>query len=354
MDRTSHPTIKHHPQEDVTLKDIAEVVGKSVAAVSRALNDYDDISEETRAYIKQVAQEMGYAPNPMAQRLQKRTTDTLGFILPVFSPKDFDPYFSELISGIANEATEHGFDLLVSTSAPGQTEEQAYQRLMNSRRVDGMIVARPRWEDVRLSILLERQFPFVVIGDSSLPDSIPTVSEDTAKGAKLMVEHLLEQGHKKIAFINAPHNLIFASNYFSGYREAMIKAELPINEDFLDHSDLTQKDGYRCAQILLSRTEIPSAIVTADDLVGLGVMAAAQDQGFEIGNDLAVTGYGDILLAEYSQPPLTTIYRPTYTLGQRACRMLIAQLRREILEEQHVVYEPSLVIRQSSDLALWL
>ena len=341
-------------KEDVTLKDIAEVVGKSVAAVSRALNDYEDISEETRVYIKRVAQEMGYAPNPMAQRLQKQTTDTLGFILPVFSPKDFDPYFSELLAGIANEAAEHGFDLLVSTAAPGQVEKKAYKRLLKSRRVDGMIVARPRWEDERLELLAEKQFPFVVIGDSHVANNIPSVCEDSAKGARLLVEHLVEHGHNKIALVNAPNELIFASNYFAGFRQTMTKANLSINEEFLDNSELTQKDGYRAGQTLLSRSNIPTAIITADDLVAMGVMAAAQDQGFEIGNDLVVTGYGDILLAEYSQPPLTTIHRPTYILGQRACRMLIAHLRGEILAERHVVFEPSLVIRQSSDLALWL
>jgi DNA-binding LacI/PurR family transcriptional regulator len=341
-------------KEDVTLKDIAEVVGKSVAAVSRALNDYDDISEETRAYIKQVAREMGYSPNPMAQRLRKRATDTLGLILPVFSPKNFDPYFSELLAGIANEATEHGFDLLVSTCAPGRVENQAYHRLISGRRVDGMIIARLRWQDPRVELLLDKQFPFVAVGNPNLSDDIPTVSEDATDGARLIVEHLVEQGHERIALINAPNNLIFSSNYFAGFREAMIKANLPVDDNFLEQSDFTQKDGYRVAQTLLSRPEIPSAIITADDIVALGVMAAAQDQGFEIGSDLAVAGYGDILLSEYSQPPLTTIHRSTYALGQRACRMLIAQLHGEALDEPHVVFQPSLVIRQSSDLALWL
>ena len=341
-------------KEDVTLKDIAEVVGKSVAAVSRALNDYDDISEETRTYIKRVAREMGYSPNPAAQRLRRRTTDTLGFILPVFSPKSFDPYFSELLAGIANEATKHGFDLLVSTCAAEKAEVRAYSRLISSRHVDGMVVARPRWQDARIDLLQKKQFPFAVIGAADVPEHVPSVSEDATLGARLLVEHLVEHGHERIALVNAPNDLVFASNFFAGFRAAMLKANLPVNESFVEHSDFTQKDGYRVGQTLLSRPEIPTAIITADDIVALGVMAAAQDQGLEIGNDLAVAGYGDILLAEYSQPPLTTIHRPTYALGQRACRNLIAQLRGDPLSEQHFVFKPSLVIRQSSDLALWL
>jgi DNA-binding LacI/PurR family transcriptional regulator len=217
-----------------------------------------------------------------------------------------------------------------------------------------MIVARPRWQDPRIELLQEKQFPLVVVGDTNLPNGVPTITDDTARGARLAVEHLAEQGHQRIALVNAPNDLIFSSNFFAGYQRAMTKANLPIDENSLEESDFSQKTGYRAGQTLLSRPEIPNAIIAADDLVALGVMAAAQDQGFEIGNDLAVTGYGDILLSEYSQPPLTTIHRPTYALGQRACKMLIAQLQGEVLEETHVVFQPSLVIRQSSDLALWL
>lgn len=347
------PKIKKSP-EDITLKDIAEVVGKSVAAVSRALNNHDDISEETRVYIKRVAQEMGYTPNLMARRLQKRTADTLGFILPVFSPRASDPYFAELLAGITNEATTHGFDILVSTGKPGPEEDLTYQRLLNGHRVDGMIVAQPRWQDTRIDLLLEREFPFVVIGPTNSPGSFPIVADDASAGARSIVEHLVGQGHQKIALVNTPSNLIFSTNYFNGFRSAMLKANLPINEEFLEQSDFSQKDGYRAAQLLLSKSETPTAIVAADDVVALGVMAAAHDQGFEIGQDLAITGYGDILLAEHSDPPLTTVHRPTYALGQQACRLLITQLRQGSPQNEYIVIKPSLVIRQSSDLALWL
>jgi LacI family transcriptional regulator len=333
---------KNH-RDDVTLKDIAEAVGKSVAAVSRALNNYDDISEETREHIKRVARKMGYAP-----------TNTLGFIIPTLSPRNSDPYFSELLAGITDEAARQGFDLLVSTSAPGQEETWAYLRLINSRRVDGLIVARPRWRDTRIELLLEKQFPFVVVGATNLQGGFLTVSDDPAAAAQLVIEHLAAQGHERIALINTPLDLFFSSDYLVGFRQAMRQAGLPINEEFLEHSDFTQKDGYRVAQTLLSKAETPTAIITTDDVVALGVMAAIQDQGLEVGNDIVVAGYGDILLTEYSQPPLTTVHRPTFNLGQTACQMLTAQLRGETIAERNIVFKPSLVIRQSSDLALWL
>jgi LacI family transcriptional regulator len=330
-------------KEEVTLKDIAEAVGKSVAAVSRALNNYDDISEETRDYIKQVAREMGYAP-----------TNALGLILPALLPRNSDPYYSELLAGIASAAAEHGYDLLVLTCVPGPEEEAAYLRLINSRRIDGTIVARPRWRDSRIELLLNKKFPFAVVGATNLPGEFISVSDNASQGAALVVEHLLTHGHKRMALVNTPLDFFFSSDFLAGFRQATYQNNLSIQEDFLEQSDFNQRDGYRAGQRLLSKAEAPTAIVTADDVVALGVMAAAQDQGLEIGQDLAVTGYGDILLAEYAQPPLTTIHRSTYALGQQACRMLIARLHGEKLENKRVVFEPSLVIRQSSDLALWL
>jgi DNA-binding LacI/PurR family transcriptional regulator len=340
-------------EEEVTLKDIAATVGKSVAAVSRALNDYGDISEETREQVKRVAREMGYTPNLMARRLLKRTTDTLGFILPVLSPRDADPYFSELMAGVASAAAELGFDLLVSTCRPGPDEQEVYQRLI-SGRVDGMVVARPRCRDTRIEWLLKKRIPFVVVGRVNFPADMLSVADDAREAARLVVEHLVEQKHERIALINTPPDLAFSADFLAGFRKAITQAGLSFSEDWLEHSDFTQKDGYRAAQVLLSQTNAPTAIVTADDIIALGAMAAAQNQGFEVGQDLVITGYGDALLAEYAQPPLTTVYRPTYTLGQQAARMLITHLRGEVLANEYVVIKPSLVIRQSSDLALWL
>lgn len=339
---------------DVTLKDIAEAVGKSVAAVSRALNNHDDISPKTRAYIKQVAQEMGYTPNLMAQRLQKQATDTVGIILPVFSARNIDPFFSELLVGIANEATEQGFDLLVSTCVPGPDEEQVYNRLVSSRRVDGLIVARPRWQDERIKFLKEKQFPFIIVGAVEPEVDVPYVTDDIASGIQLAVSHLITQGHQKIALVNLPDNLVAASQYLIGFQEAMLNAGLTINETWLESCRLSQKEGYQAGQRLLSKSSPPTAIATADDVVALGVMTAIQNQGFEIGHDIAVTGYGDIPLVEYSQPPLTTVQRPTYTLGQYACRTLIGEINSSNVTEAQISFKPSLVIRQSSDMTLWL
>ena len=134
----------------VRIKDIAERVNRSITTVSRALNGYDDVSPETKQLILETAKEMGYSPNTFAQRLQKQQSDTIGLILPTFSPRFSDPYFSELLAGIGNKAADLGFDLLVSTRSPGPEENETYEKLIDGRRVDGFIVVRTRKQDQRI------------------------------------------------------------------------------------------------------------------------------------------------------------------------------------------------------------
>ena len=136
----------------VTLKDIAHKVGYSVTTVSRALNDYDDVSEETKQLIKRVAQEMGYHPHVIAQSLQRRRTNTVGFIVPATERYLSDPYFLELLAGIGDGAASYDFDLLISTCKPMDSKERVvYERMVQGRRVDGIVVARTRCDDERIA-----------------------------------------------------------------------------------------------------------------------------------------------------------------------------------------------------------
>jgi LacI family transcriptional regulator len=339
---------------EVTLKDIAKTVGKSVAAVSKALHDHQDISLETRETIKQVAREMGYVPNITAQRLPKQRTDTLGLIMPTFSARQADPFFTELLAGAADQAARQEFDLLVLTRAPGAEEEQAYQRLIDQRRIDGMIVAQPRLKDWRIDFLLRRSVPLVVVSHSGLAATVPNVSINTIKGITQAVEHLAAQGRQKLALIPPPADLCFAAVCCQAF-EAAVAAQPEMTGELTEPvSAFSQEAGYHAGRILLAMTEPPDGIVACHDLVAMGVMAAIHDQGFEVGSDVAVVGFGDILLGEWSRPPLTSIHQPTYALGQRAARMLIEQVVDQASGAATVRIDPWLVVRQSSGLELWV
>lgn len=332
----------------VTIKDIAKKVNRSITTVSRALNGYDDVSPKTKALIIETAREMGYTPNTLAQRLQKQYTDTIGLVLPTFSPRFADPFFSELLAGIGNKAATLEYDLLVSTRAPGEQEIEAYKKLIEGGRVDGFIVVRTRTRDSRIEYLIERDFPFTAFGRTDSSSNFSYVDEDGYFGMQLIAEHIAALGHKKIAAITSNATIYFTSERLNGLRDGLANHGIPLKESLIRTGDLTQKSGYEGALELLKSPEPPTVIVAFNDLMALGVMSAAQELGFVVGEDVLVTGFDDIPMAEHSHPSLTTVHQPVYTIGGMVCEMLIKTIKKEIDGHHQELLKPSLVVRQST------
>jgi LacI family transcriptional regulator len=332
----------------VTLQDIADRLGISVPTVSRALAGYSDIADGTRARVLQAAEEMGYRPNVSARRLQQQRTDTLGFVIPTHGPRFSDPFFSELLAGIGNEAAEQEYDLLVSTRAPGREELKTYERMVREQRVDGMLVVRTRHQDQRITYLLKENFPFVAFGRSDLEAEFPYLDVDGREGMRQIIQHLIDLGHRRIAYINAPTHLVFASHRLAGYKEALATNGIPFDESLIVVGALTERSGHEAATLLLTQDPRPDAIAACNDLMALGTISAARKLGLTVGRDLAVTGFDDVPLAAHAHPPLTTVRQPIYAIGRRICRMLIHLLEDSRLEAQQVLLKPELIVRASS------
>lgn len=332
----------------VTLRDIAKRVGKSVTTVSRALDNYDDVSAETKALVHRVAAEMGYTPSTLAQRLQKQRTETIGLILPTFGPRFSDPFFSEFIAGVGNQAAESGYDLLVSTRPPGEREMEAYRQITQGRRVDGFIIVRTRRHDERIQYLRRAKFPFVVFGRTEGPLDYPFIDEDSHLGMRLVAHHLIELGHRDIGLITGPDYLMFIQHRIEGLKDGLERTRVTLKPEMVREGDLTQRAGYTRANQLLDLPRPPSAIVACNDLMAFGAMSAAQERGLKVGEDIAITGFDDIPMAEYSHPPLTTLHQPIYKIGEQVCEMLIRIILEGPLVQDQIILEPSLMIRQSS------
>jgi LacI family transcriptional regulator len=332
----------------VTLKDISRLVGRSVTTVSRALHDYDDVSEETKAAVRAVAEELGYTPNILAQRLQKQRTDTIGFIMPTFGPRFSDPFFSEFLAGIGNQASELGFDLLVSTRPPGTAELSAYHKSAANPRVDGFIIVRTRRQDARIRYLQGTQLPFAVFGRVEGSCDFPFVDEDSALGMRLIAHHLADLGHKRIAFIDTPDEFMFGHYRRQGFLQGLSDRGLTLDPELVVTGDLTQRGGYTQTKTLLALPDPPTAIAASNDLMALGAISAGQELNLRVGQDLAITGFDNIPLAEYCHPSLTTVHQPIYQIGKMVCEMLIRKIKGEDLEQEHILLKPKLIIRHSS------
>lgn len=332
-----------------TLKDIAEKLNISVTTVSRGLAGYEDVAAETKQRIRETAVALGYTPNLQARRLQKQRSDTLGFIIPTENPRFSDPFFSELIAGIGNKAAAHDYDLLVSTHAPeSEAEINAYRRAANGGWVDGLILVRTRINDSRVQILHKHSFPFIAFGRTDDDLNFPFVDEDSHAGMKLVVQHLINLGHRRIGFITPPQTLMFGRYRQQGYFDAMATNNLPVEPAWVVEGNLTQRGGAEAANRLLQIRPYLTAIVAGNDLMAIGAINQIQQAGFQVGREIAVVGFDDIPSAAYTNPPLTTVHQPLYDIGQTACGMLIDLVNGRSLENKHVLLTPTLVVRASS------
>ena len=332
----------------VTLKDIAKHVGRSITTVSRALAGYDDVSDATRERVNRAAHELGYEPNTTARQLRKQQTDTVALILPPIYPRISDPFFSELLSGIVEQSIQHGLDLLVSTSSQANNQTEVYLKSIRSRRVDGFIVLRTQRQDPRINLLREQNFPFVAFGRVDGNNDFPFIDGDDEAGTRLIVNHLVELGHTRLAFIAEP--TIFTKPYhrLQGFINTMKDHNLPVDDSLIVEDGYRQRFGRQAMHQLLDRPDPPTAILACNDLLTLGAMRAAQERGLIVGRDISITGFDDIMLAEYANPPLTTIHQPAYRIGTMICQMLARRIREETLDEKQIILAPELIVRQST------
>ncbi|GMR09488.1 MAG: LacI family DNA-binding transcriptional regulator [Anaerolineae bacterium] len=335
-------------QVPVTIREVAKRLNLSVTTVSRALTGYSDVADATRQRVIDVAREMEYVPSRAARQLRRQRMETIGLVFPTIGARFSDPFFSEFIAGVGDEASRKDYDLLVSVASPGEAEEATYERLVNSRRVDGFVLVRMRLQDWRIVYLSSEGIPFVSFGRSMMDKNAPHVGVDGRAGVRELVSHLVSQGHRRIAFIAAPEGLTLARDRLDGYGDGLSDAGITFDPELVIKGSLTRSAGYEAAKELLKRVPPPSAIIGANDLSALGAMRAVQERGMAIGRELAIAGFDGIEASEHSLPALTTVHQPVYDIGRRVCSMLISIIEGEECPETEILIKPTLVIRQST------
>lgn len=334
----------------VTIREIAKRLNLSIGAVSRAMDGFPDISEETRQRVIQTAREMGYVPNRAARQLRRRKADAVGYILPSNTPRFADPFFTEFIAGLGDETARHPFDLLISIAPPGEdAERRIYQDWIQGRKVDGFILTHLRVKDWRLETLNEKRVPFAAL--ESVPDvrDFPRVNLDRQSGVIQLMAHLVGRGFKRIACIGGPSDLQSQSSQMAGYQIGLEAAGLPFNSKLVVTSDLTSSGGYQAAKHLLSIPEPPDAIICINDETAFGVLCASHEQGIQIGHDLAVAGFDGVQESKFTEPPLTSLDIPVYDIASQLVKLLIAEIVGKPLPERQVVLQPTLLVRDSTN-----
>jgi LacI family transcriptional regulator len=333
----------------ISIHDVAKRLNLSITTVSRALDGYDDVSEETRQRVIQMAREMGYVPSRAARQLRRQQAEAIGYILPTTTPRFTDPYFSQFIAGLGDEIAGSNYDLVISTAPPGDAAEEAlYRNWVQGRRVDGVVLARIRQHDWRVRFLADNGLPFVATAHNLDPVQFPYIELDGRSGTAAIVQHLVDGGHRAIAFIGADAELVVQSERYAGYQLGLESAGIDYRSDLVTAGDMTRRGGYQAVQSLLDLAKPPTAVVCVNDLTAEGVMRAASERGLKVGRDLAVTGFDGIDDPESVEPALTTCGPTVYEIARRLMAMLQLLVTGKPLKEPYQLLQPELMIRESS------
>ena len=338
----------------VTLRDIAKRLNLSVGAVSRTLSGYTDITEETRQRIFEAAREMGYTPNRAARQLRKQTTGTtIGYVMPVDSPRFADSFFSEFIEGLGDETAAQHTDLLIATAPPaGDAEKTAYRQWVENSKIDGLILDRLQMEDWRVQYLLEKRVPFSTLertaDNEMLPEDYPSVEVDSFHGFIQLVEHVAGNGYRRLSYVGGPPMLKIQGDRFAGFQAGLAQANLEFYPQLVEQGDLTSAGGYDATKRLLSIPDPPDTILCVNDQTTFGVLQTIDEAKLKAGQEMAVAGFDGVRDARYSNPPLTTLDQPVYDIARQLVRLLTAQISNQPLPVARVVLQPTLLVRAST------
>jgi LacI family transcriptional regulator len=329
----------------MTIREIADLAGVSIATVSRVLNGRDDVSDETRDLVRKVVQEHGYTVSRSARGLSAGRTGLVGVLVPLVYPV----YFSAILSGAAEALYEQDMRLLLSpTDHEHDREVSLLDRLVHGE-TDGALVVLPKESSAELEQLLDEGYRFVVV-DPRLPldDRIPSVSAGHTSGADQAMRHLLGLGHRRIAAITGPRDWVATEDRRRGYHAALAAAGIMPDPSLEPHADFEIGGGRDAARRLLDLPDPPTAIFAFNDNLAIGAIQAARARGLSVPGDLSVVGFDDVEHATIVTPTLTTVRQPLAEMGRTAVSLLVRLLERQAFETLHVELGTRLVVREST------
>jgi LacI family transcriptional regulator len=328
----------------VTIREIADRAGVSIATVSRVLNGREDVAPETRSVVQRVIQENGYTANRSARSLSGGRSGLVGVVVPLVYPA----YFSGILAGAAEALSEQGMQIVLS---PTMNELEREVSLVDRIHglTDGALFILPQESSDELARLLDRGYRFVVLDPlQPLDERIPAVSAAQTSGADQAMRHLLQLGHRRIAQITGPLGWVATEGRRRGYRAALASAGI-LPDPALEVESIPEiEPGRQAAEKLLGLPEPPTAIFAFNDNIAIGAIKAARARGLRVPDDLSIVGFDDVEGATIVSPELTTVRQPLAEMGRTAVSLLNRLLEGQRFETLHVELATRLVVRGST------
>ncbi|RCX18156.1 LacI family transcriptional regulator [Fontibacillus phaseoli] len=335
----------------VTIKDVAKKAGVSPSTVSRVLSNHPRISAETSRKVKDIMEQLGYHPNIMAKSLVSKTTNSICIMLPKSAEELFSNFFfMELIRGIVTQASRLGYDVLISSGANEKEEIEGVSRLINGRRVDGVILLYSRQDDPVIDFLHENGHHFVLIGRSEQYPDILSVDNDNVQASYDATKHLISLGHERIGFVSGPPDLVVSKDRLKGYLDALHDSGLEMRPEWIVEGEFLQDSGYRAMSFFMNLPNRPTGLVLIDDVVSFGVLRGLHELKYKVPEDLCLVSFNNIPLSELSTPPLSSIDIGIYNLGYTASQVLIQSIQNNSDKsyQKRQIIPHRLMVRESS------
>lgn len=312
-----HSVVPDDGRSRPTIGDVAEAAGVSKSTVSRALNrEHRFFRSPSAARIRQIAESIGYEPNPVAANLRRQQTNTIGVLVPRLT----DTVMAMLYEEIASACVKRGYHALVATSHDDPDLERENGTMLLSRRVDGLILTTARTDGGFCEDLLQRGVPHV-LALRSYGDSVAALGDDRL-GGYLATRHLIDLGHRHIGLVAGPDYASSALGRRAGYEDALHEAGIPVRPELIYPSTFSMQSGEDAGERMLATDPRPTAVFAVNDNTAFGLLSAVQRAGIRVPDDLSVVGYNDIPLVARLPVPLTTVRVPFTDIADAAVDLL--------------------------------
>ena len=330
----------------VTIKDVAKRLNVSISSISRAFNDKYDIKKETKELILKTAAEMGYHPNPIAQKLSQSKTFNIGVVVPEF----INEYYSEIIIGIQEVFMAHKFQVLLMQSDENTDQELKNVKTLINSMVDGLIIA-PTLKSNNMDFYLKQyQNGYPIVFMSRVEKDLPAskVLLDNEKWGFFATEHLIRQGYKKIYHLSGPKFLCVSTERAKGFKKAMAKHKIAKENFKIIEAGLFAKKGIEIVGDLIYTRDLPNAIICFNDQVAMGAIQTLKGNGLRVPEDVAIMGHTETRMAELITPRLSSVYQPTYEMGKKTAELLLKLIHDGPDQPETVLLNGVLNVRESS------
>ena len=335
-----------------SISDVAALAGVSETTVSHALTGRRPVSAATRARVRSAIDELGYRPNRLASGLRSQRTHTTALIIPDIS----NPFYPAVARGLQDALSSDGYQYFICSTDGKSHVEESFLADAIDRRVDGIVFAPSHTNDLPASLMSPSGIPTVLLSSSAeLPleafgqPSMDIVRGNDERGMQTAAQYLLDQGHTRISFINAPLDTGPAARRFDGFTAAMASAGIALNNSLLATTSFTRDGGSAGLAKLLSAAEPPTAVLCGNDLIAIGALDLARERGIPVPKELAIVGYDDIDAANLVSPALTTVNNPAREIGHACGKLLLDRMTGDYNgNAREVTIANSLVVRGSA------